>query len=458
MKKPTKNWGTNLRKISGRHTRVPGIIAGVAVVGVVLVWAGLSLSLKADTATTASFQAEAGSRSGNITTVSDAGAAGGSAIQFGGQSPVGSCPVADRLTITSANQASYPTYSIGTKVYVPDGPDPWRDGSDTLNGCFPGPNNTGVPQGTVLTDYVASLPARNVDAGHLNDNFYHTGEGTCYIKAPNTIIENKEVNCSLRIRSKNVQIKSSSVKGVIYIDDSWCEGSGNGTSSFTLTDSTVFNPSAYGGRTLGLCDYTVIRSKVYGGPSVASCSNCTIKDSFMYLDDSSADPINGINHNSVVRVGANANLIHNTIQCHIKTYENTGTTSDPTEESGCSANQTAYSHDGLVPHNSTIKRNFYMTTSGGYCAWGGSTSGENNLGDGVHDLKFIENIFQRKRLPILNGTTGTISYTSTNCGVFGPVANFYDRPGHVWQCNRWDNGAEFLSPISNPTYTTNIRC
>jgi hypothetical protein len=178
----------------------------------------------------------------------------------------------------------------------------------------------------------------------------------------------------------------------------------------------------------------------------------------MYLDDSSADATNGIQHNSVVRVGANANLIHNTMQCHIKSYDNTGTTSDPTESSGCSANQTAYSHDGLVPHNSTLKRNFYMSTSGGYCAWGGSTSGENNLSDGVHDLKFIENIFQRKNLKHLNATSGAITNTGTNCGVFGPVANFYDRTGNVWQCNRWDNGAEFVSPLSNPVRATNISC
>lgn len=402
-------------------------------------------------------EGEVGTRSGNVSLAVDTTASGGSAIKFG-QSAVGTCPVPSKLTITSGNQASYPAYSVGTQVYVPDGPDPWQDGTDTLGGCFAGPSNTGVPAGTTLGNYVATLPARNVDAGHLNDNFYYTSENTCYIKAPNTVIENMNVNCSLRIRSLNVQIKNSFVNGVIFIDDTWCAGSGSGTSSFTLTDSTVFNPSAYGGRTLGLCDYSVLRSKVYGGPSVGVCSNCTIRDSYLYLDDTSADPINGINHNSVMRVGANANLIHNTLQCLVKTYENTGATSDPTEESGCSANQTAYSHDGLVPHNSTIKRNFYMTTSGGYCAWGGSTSGENNLGDGVHDIKFIENIFQRKSMPVVNATRGTTSYTGTNCGIFGPLANFYDRPGHVWQCNRWDNGAEFLSPVSNPTYMTNIRC
>ncbi|TAH32385.1 hypothetical protein EYC59_05940 [Candidatus Saccharibacteria bacterium] len=406
---------------------------------------------------TSSVEAEAGARTGNVSLVSDSSASGAAAVKFG-QSPVGTCPIADRLTINSSNQSSYPTYSIGAQVYVPDGPDPWRDGTDTLGGCFPGPNNTGVPAGTTLGNYVASLPAHNDDPGHLNDNFYFPNEGTCYIKAPNTVIQNQDVNCSLRIRSKNVQIKNSFIKGSLYIDDTWCEGSGNGTSSFTLTDSTVFIAGPTG-RALAMCDYTVVRSKVYGGSSTAGCTNCTIKDSYLYLNESSSDIVNGINHNSVVRVGANANLIHNTFQCLVPSYKNTGATSDPTEASGCSANQTAYSHDGNIPHDSTIKRNFYMSTSGGYCGWGGSTSGENNLNDGVHDLRFIENIFSRKKTQYVeNGDTGAIGYTSTNCGIFGPMANFYDRPGNTWQCNRWDNGAVFPSPVTNPVYGTNISC
>lgn len=405
-----------------------------------------------------SFQLETGSRSGKVSSVSDTSASGTSAIKFGQSAVVEACSVPNRLTVTSGNQSDYPAYSIGTEVYVPGGPDPWRDGTDSLGGCFPGLDNTGVPDGTVLTDYVASLPARNEDPGHLTENFYYPNEGTCYIKAANTVIENQEVNCTLRIRSKNVQIKNSEINGVIYIDSSWCEGSGNGTSSFTMTDSTVFNSSAYGGRTIGQCDYTIIRSQLHGGPSVAQCVNCTIRDSYMYLDDTSADTINGINHNSVVRIGANANLIHNTFQCLVPVYTNTGTTSDPTEESGCSANQTAYSHDGLAPNNSTLQRNFYMTTNGAYCAWGGSTSGENNLSDGVYNVKFIENIFQRKSMRMVHGTTGAVGYTGTNCGTSGPLANFYDRPGHVWQCNRWDNGAELASPVSNPVYMSNISC
>lgn len=430
------------------NTRIILVVVFISILSGTFVFAAVNVF--------SSTQAESGTRSGNVAALADTSASGSSAVKFGVSAE--SCPIPNRLTITSGNQSSYPAYSLGTQVWVPDGPDPWQDGTDTLGGCFPGPTNTGVPAGTTLSDYVALLPAHNDDPGHLTDNFYFPNEETCYIKAANTVIQNQEVNCSLRIRSKNVQIINSLINGTIYVDTDWCEDTGNGTSSFSLVDSTVVNPSVYGGRTVGLCDYTILRSKLYGGPSVGSCSNCTIRDSYMYLDDTSADPINGISHNSVMRVGPKANLIHNTMQCLVKTYDNTGVTDDPTEASGCSADQTAYSHDGLIPYNATIKRNFYMTTSGGYCAWGGSTSGEDNLADGVHDFKFIENIFQRKNMPVVDGTHGTTWYTGTNCGGYGPIANFYDRVGNVWQCNRWDNGAILPSPIDDPVYAVNTGC
>ena len=82
-------------------------------------------------------EGESGSRAGNAGLVADATASGGSAIKFG--QAAGACAVPSRLTINSGNQSSYPTYSLGTQVYVPGGPDPWQDGTDTLGGCFPGP-------------------------------------------------------------------------------------------------------------------------------------------------------------------------------------------------------------------------------------------------------------------------------------------------------------------------------
>lgn len=108
MKKLTKNRDKQPGKIPNYRKGKPVIIAAGLLVGVALVWVGLTLSLKADTSTTASFQAEAGTKSGNISTVSDANAAGGSAVRF--------------------NEVSTPT-----------------------NPTKPDASNTGVPAGTSLT-------------------------------------------------------------------------------------------------------------------------------------------------------------------------------------------------------------------------------------------------------------------------------------------------------------------
>lgn len=58
------------------------MMGGLALLAIVLVAAIFAFTLRADTATTASFQAESGTKTG-VTTISDASAAAGSAIQFG---------------------------------------------------------------------------------------------------------------------------------------------------------------------------------------------------------------------------------------------------------------------------------------------------------------------------------------------------------------------------------------
>ena len=55
-------------------------------------------------------------------------------------------------------------------------------GSDGRGGCFPGPDNTGVPVGTVLTPYT----------------------GPCTITVANTVIDSKIISCELLIRANNV--------------------------------------------------------------------------------------------------------------------------------------------------------------------------------------------------------------------------------------------------------------
>ncbi len=345
-----------------------------------------------------SSEGESGTRSANASVVADTSASGNSAVRFGVPA-VGGCATPGRLTITSANQSNYPAYPVGTQVYVPDGADPW-------GGCFPGPSNTGVPAGTTLTNYT----------------------GSCTITTAGTVIDSKTVNCGvLDIRAQNVLITNSHISGRVYLDTDRCS-----TASFTIRDSRVHTPDK-GNRALRACSFVAERVNLSGGGSMVECINCTIRDS--YLHDPLED-LDGKHHNSTIRAGGNSVIEHNTLHCAVQSYD---ATDGSGESSGCSGNQTGYSHDATVMYNSLLRRNLYMGTTGGYCAWGGSTGGAG--ASQVRDIKFIENVFQRGTTPAYNWNP--VKYI---CGLYGSVANFETGlPGNEFTGNIWDNGKPLTS-------------
>lgn len=193
-------------------------------------------------------------------------------------------------------------------------------------------------------------------------------------------------------------------------------------------------------RALMYCNYTATRVDLSGGGSIAICRNCTIQDS--YLHDPLEDPA-GKAHNSTVRIGEFANIIHNTLWCNVRSIPSTDGSG---ESSGCSANQTGYSHDGIPPYNSTMRHNFYAATPDGYCGYGGSTGGAG--ANQVHDVKFIQNIFQR-------GAYGNDSWNpkAYMCGYYGPITSLDEGlPGNEFTGNTWDNGKP-LGTAQNTWYT-----
>jgi hypothetical protein len=329
--------------------------------------------------------------------VNDTVASGAKAVQFSATAtpppPPGSCDIPDRATVSTANKATYPAYPVGTKLYIPMGPDPW-------GGCFPGPGNTGVPAGTQLTNYT----------------------GACIITTANTVIDKKLVNCDLDIRAQGIVITNTQVNGRVYLDDTRCS-----TASFTISDSTL-HVTDIGTRALMYCSYVATRVDLSGGGSMAECRHCTIKDS--YLHTPLEDPT-GKAHNSTVRIGEFANITHNTLWCNVRSIQSTDGSG---ESSGCSANQTGYSHDGIPPYNSTVSRNFYAAIPDGYCAYGGSTGGPG--ANQVHDVKLIQNIYQRGNMA--NDWKPTGAYI---CGYYGPVTSLdLSLPGNEFTGNTWDNG------------------
>ena len=271
-------------------------------------------------------------------------------------------------------------------------------GPDGMGGCWPYEGNTGVPSGTTLTAYT----------------------GSCTITTANTVIDSKLVNCGLNIRAANVVVRNSQINGNVYVD------SCTGNYSVTIEDSRIHvNDLNYRG--LQPCYYVARRVNVSGGQSMAWCQSCTIQDSFLH------DPLEdfaGLAHNSTVRMAAYATLRHNTFWCHVAEHQS------EFDGSGCSATQTGYSHDGSPPHDSLVEANLYMPTSGGYCSYGGSTSGEL---DQVHHIVFKDNIF-RKTAPGYPG--------GPNCGYWGASTSFDpSRPGNQWINNRWSDGSILNSTL-----------
>jgi hypothetical protein len=276
-------------------------------------------------------------------------------------------------------------------------------GPDGMGGCWPYEGNTGVPASLVsqLTPY----------------------SGSCTITAAGTVIDKKTVNCNLNIRAKNVTITNSKINGAVIVDSDFCS-----SYSYSVSDSTI-HLNDINLRGLMSCSYTATRVNVSGGQSMAWCDTCTIQDSYLHhpLEDPAGAAANHAAHNSTVRIAKYAIVKHNTLWCFVKEY------SQPNGEdtSGCSANQTGYSHDGAAPYNSRIEANLYMPTSGGYCAYGGSTTGALSS---VHDIVFVNNVFKRNAY---NGQGGP------NCGYWGAITSFdSSRPGNQWVNNRWDDGSE----------------
>lgn len=271
-------------------------------------------------------------------------------------------------------------------------------GSDGMGGCFPGPDNTGVPSGTVLTSYT----------------------GSCTLSIAGTVIDSKIITCSnLAIRAANVTISKSEVRGPVTID----EGT---AASVTIVDSFVNGSPS-------LTDYlqrsaiesdniTVLRSEVVGGLRGVYCRrNCNVRDSWIHGTD--INP-NSDWHAGGIRIEQGATLVHNTIACDWRT---------PTaQDGGCSADITGYPDFDPV-HHVTLDGNLFVEnpTGLGFCIYAGGTSGKPYSNDPLNATYIVvqNNVFQR-------GANG-------KCGTWGAVTDFrVGRTGSMWQNNKWSDGAE----------------
>jgi hypothetical protein len=267
---------------------------------------------------------------------------------------------------------------------LPGAADPW-------GGCWPGPGNTGVPKGTVLTTYT----------------------GPCTITVANTVIDSKTVTCStLDIRAAGVVIRKSMLQGTDVTD------TGSSSASFTITDSTVVNSAREQCMCIGDHNFTAIRVEVRGGNRSMYCARtCTVTDSWLH-----AQQLEGAQHGSGLREEQGTIARHNVLVCDYPI------TNDATTL-GCSSDLTGYPDFAPIKNN-TISRNLFLASSTvSFCSYGGGTAGKPYSNDPTNATYqvFTENVYQRGG--------------NRKCGAYGPVTSFVTgRAGNVWQGNVWDDG------------------
>ena len=205
---------------------------------------------------------------------------------------------------------------------------------------WPGPDNTGVPPGTTLSDY----------------------SGPCTITVANTVIDSKTVNCDLSIQTTGVVIKNSKINGQIFSSEET-------SYSFSLEDSEV-DAGLVELAAVGSTNVTVKRCNIHGGITTFYCwSNCDVRDSWLHgqgLPPNAGWHLGGFraDDNGFDAVGkTNATAVHNTIACD--------TPPNGTQEGGCTSGVALIPDFGPISYV-TMDQNLIVASEGqSYCVYGG---------------------------------------------------------------------------------------
>lgn len=303
--------------------------------------------------------------------------------------PVPSAPSAPVAT-TGASGAARPG-AIVTSSTMPLAST--RAGGARAPGGFPGAGNTGVPDGTRLADYT----------------------GPCTITKNKAVIEGMLVRCDpFTVKAREVTIRRSKVLGSLVTTEATAY-------SFTLEDAEV-DAGVYQGPAVGSTNMTIRRADIHGGQTAVLCyANCDIRDSWLHgqrLPDGADWHLGGVLANDTGPGGRTDMVLeHNTIVCDSPSNSASG---------GCSGNVNLFADFG--PVSNVQVRNNYLGANGdiSYCVYGGSTADKQHT-DGVRDIVFTGNVFQRGG--------------NRKCGGYGPVTSFdASRPGNRWEKNVWDDG------------------
>lgn len=265
-------------------------------------------------------------------------------------------------------------------------------------GGWPNAGNTGVPAGTKLSTY----------------------SGPCTIRADNTVVDSKTINCgTFEIQARNVKISKSKINGIVVTSE-------RTNYSFTM-DQVEVNAGLVERAAVGSTNMTILRSNITGGRTTVACSfNCTVRDSYLHGQRLPADSDWHVGAFLANDAGPNgrteATLVHNTIICDAKETSKGG---------GCSGNINLFPDFGPVSYVTVDGNLLGANTDISYCVYGGSEEDKPHNG-GVRNIVITNNVIQRG--------------SNRKCGFYGPVTSFNPSlPGNRWENNRWDDGSAVQS-------------
>ncbi|HSX30005.1 MAG TPA: hypothetical protein VLE73_05605 [Candidatus Saccharimonadales bacterium] len=277
-------------------------------------------------------------------------------------------------------------------------------GSDGAGGCWPGPNNTGVPSGTVLSAYT----------------------GSCTITTSNLTIDAKTINCpgDLLVHASNVTITRSKITGHVVVDTDVSQGY-----SLSMTDVEIHAdgdlPVVYNG------NVNILRANISGGHNGLECqehsSHCSLRDSWIHDQwqaPSGDTHLGGVAHfgEQVACTGTGTNgmtgvcfdIEHSSVVCDAAVNASGG---------GCTGDINLIAHYGPIPGAFIYKNLLGANIGASYCTYGGQAP-EN----GATRIVYQDNIFQRG--------------TNSKCGTYGPVTGFkFTNSGNVWTNNKYNDGS-----------------
>jgi hypothetical protein len=317
----------------------------------------------------------------------------------------------------SASPTSARASSCAGTVNALGGADPW-------GGCWPGPNNTGVPAGTALR----KVP-QDISSGI---GWSWKSDGYVQVTRCNAMLNSLEVNGDVVITVGNgthsaatpcVTIKNSKINGVAQDDGDGQYG------PLVMSNVEVSAPYSTDQSTVLSSNYFLYHVNIHGGARGAiQCSGyCEVHDSWVhdfYLGGNAH--YDGIGSNGT---GGETMLIdHNSISC---SFYN----SNPSAVSagaGCSADLGLFGDFDAVS-NVTVNKNLFVSADVDLLPYCFDTNA-NQPGKAyptADHLVVKSNVFER-------GSSG-------KCGQYGPVDEWQGGNGNVWSDNRWDNG-RVLSP------------